>query len=88
MGFIGKNFCRLNNDVSRKKYILDKVIYASDYEFFLKHLKPAGWKLTQKDVNNINDTRLRSLGWYPKENFWDNISELCDNDEVSTLSSI
>ena len=54
LGFIGKNFCALNSDRYQSKFILDKVTYASDLDFYHEVLKPAGWVLIVSDIVEIN----------------------------------
>ena len=57
LGFIGKNFCKLNNLLCDEKIIIDKFSYASDLNFYIKELKPVGWKLIIEDISNIENIK-------------------------------
>ena len=54
LGFIGKNYCALEEKWNCDKVILDKVTYASDLDFYYEHLKPRGWRLLVADTSDLN----------------------------------
>ena len=54
LGFIGKNFCLDVTDKFKNKYIIDKITYASDLDFYYEELKCRGWKLIVADVSQMN----------------------------------
>lgn len=57
LGFIGKNFCASVSEKYVGKFIIDKVTYASDLDFFYDVLKPKGWKLIVADIVDIGNYR-------------------------------
>ena len=57
LGFIGKNFCESVSEIYVKKFVIDKVTYASDLDFFYEVLKPKGWKLIVADIVDIENYR-------------------------------
>ena len=54
LGFIGKNFCLEMAHRFQKKYIIDKLTYASDLDFYYEKLKEIGWELIVADVCEID----------------------------------